>query len=163
MNFKSGLISIVGKANVGKSTLMNAILGQKIAAVSPKPNFTRRKLLGIKNLPDAQLIFIDTPGIHRARGPLNRLLVKEALDTKDDVDIILFLAEAPTAPNDADLYALESIRETRAATILVLTKLDLAGEFPTASAGQRWRIAERRWELLGTSREEAPPWAPPGA
>ena len=125
MSFKSGFISITGKANVGKSTLLNTILGQKISIVSPRPNLTRKKILGIKNLPDAQLIFIDTPGIHRTRGLLNRLLVKEAIDAGKDADIILFMVEAHMPVGSDDLYAIEAIRDVKVPIILAYNKIDL--------------------------------------
>ena len=76
--FKSGFIGIIGRPNVGKSTLFNAIIGEKISIIADKPQTTRNKITGIKNLPDAQLVFLDTPGIHKAKTPLNRAMVRTA-------------------------------------------------------------------------------------
>lgn len=132
MPFRSGYIAILGKPNVGKSTLLNVILGQKVTIVSTKPNLTRRKVLGIKNLPEAQLIFVDTPGIHPARDPLNKFLVRQALDSRKEVDVILFLVEAHTSPTRGDEYALSVLKGASAPTILVLTKADLEKEDMTA-------------------------------
>jgi GTP-binding protein Era len=128
MAFKSGFIAILGKPNVGKSTLLNTILGQKICIVSAKPNLTRKKILGIKNMADAQLIFIDTPGIHLARGLLNKYLVKQAVDSWRDADVVLFIAEAHTPPAEADRFALTTIKDISRPSLLVLNKIDLAGE-----------------------------------
>ena len=92
--FKSGFIAIAGRPNVGKSTLLNAILGEKIAITSSKPQTTRNRITGILNADDGQFIFLDTPGIHRAKTPLNRYMVKAATSTFSEVDLILFLIEA---------------------------------------------------------------------
>ena len=88
---KSGMVAIVGPPNAGKSTLMNALLGQKISIVTPKPQTTRNRIQGIHNIPDGQIIFIDTPGIHRAKSLLNKYMVEEALASIQEVDVILFL------------------------------------------------------------------------
>ena len=92
-NFHSGYVSIIGRPNVGKSTLLNAVLGEKIAIVTPKPQTTRNKIVGIKNLPGAQIIFMDTPGIHKPKNRLGETMVRIALDAFSEVDIILFMVE----------------------------------------------------------------------
>ena len=92
--FRSGYVSIIGRPNVGKSTLLNAILGQKVSIVAARPQTTRNKILGVKNLPGAQIIFIDTPGIHRPKSLLGEVMVKSARDVLSDIDIVLFVAEA---------------------------------------------------------------------
>ncbi len=89
--FKSGFIGIIGRPNVGKSTLFNAIVGENISIVADKPQTTRNKITGIKNFPDAQLIFLDTPGMHKPKTPLNRAMVQTAQDTIGDADILLML------------------------------------------------------------------------
>ncbi|MFN3739505.1 MAG: GTPase Era [Thermodesulfovibrionales bacterium] len=90
---KSGYVSISGRPNVGKSTLLNTILGQKVSIVTEKPQTTRNRIIGIKNMQDAQIIFIDTPGIHRPRHKLGEIMVKEARDAIKDVDIVLLMVE----------------------------------------------------------------------
>src|SRR5512147_3037723 len=92
--FRSGFVSIVGRPNVGKSTLLNSIMGEKIVITSDKPQTTRNRIKGIHNVPGAQIVFIDTPGIHRATSILNRYMVDEALASIREVDVILFLVEA---------------------------------------------------------------------
>jgi GTPase len=99
-NFKAGMVTIVGAPNAGKSTLLNRILGQKISITSKKPQTTRNRIVGLLNHPHAQLVFLDTPGVHRAAGPLNERIVEVALSTLNDADAILMLADAavPSPP-----------------------------------------------------------------
>ena len=123
--FKSGFISIIGKTNVGKSTLLNRILGQKITIISAKPQTTRNRILGIKNTPHAQMIFLDTPGIHRAKSKLNRYMVKEATRTYNQVDMVLLLVEANRSIGDADRFVIETLREVNVPIILAINKIDL--------------------------------------
>ena len=99
---RSGFVAIVGRPNVGKSTLLNAILGRKIAAVTPKPQTTRRRLLGIKTLDAAQILFVDTPGIHKARDVMNARMVDHAMASLADPDVILFVVDAEAGLNTAD-------------------------------------------------------------
>src|SRR5512147_202432 len=97
--FRAGFVGIVGRPNVGKSTLLNRILGEKVAIVSPRPQTTRTRVLGVHNVPGAQLAFFDTPGLHRARGELNRRMVEVGLTTLAEVDVALLLVEAGTGPD----------------------------------------------------------------
>lgn len=123
--FKSGFIGVIGRPNVGKSTLFNAIIGEKISIIVDKPQTTRNKITGIKNLPDAQLIFLDTPGIHKAKTPLNRAMVQTARDTFKDADILLMLVEANSAVHPQDLFLIESLAEISIPVFLVINKIDL--------------------------------------
>src|SRR5678816_2227973 len=101
-DFRSGYIAIIGRPNVGKSTLVNALLGQKIAAVSPKPQTTRKRQLGILTSEDAQLVFVDTPGIHNPRHKLGEFLNQEAQESLEGVDVILWLVDASVNPTEED-------------------------------------------------------------
>ena len=126
--FKSGFISIIGRPNVGKSTLLNRIVGERIAITTHKPQTTRNKIMGIRNLSgeqQGQLIFLDTPGIHRATTPLNRAMVDAATGTFGNVDLLLLIAEAGAAPHPEDRFIIEALRETPLPVFLVINKIDL--------------------------------------
>jgi GTPase len=125
-DFHSGFIAILGKPNVGKSTLVNALLGQKIAAVSPRPQTTRRRQLGILTLPDAQLVFVDTPGVHVPRHKLGQFFNQEAEEALDGVDVVLFLVDASLEPDDEDRQAASLLwgLRNRPDVILGLNKID---------------------------------------
>ncbi len=125
MKFRSGFVSIVGRPNVGKSTLLNALLGQKIAIATNKPQTTRNRILGIHTRDTCQILFLDTPGIHRAKGRLNQYMVDQALASCKDVDVVLFLVEATDQPGGGDEYILELLSRGRVPVILGLNKSDL--------------------------------------
>lgn len=120
---RSGFVAIVGRPNVGKSTLLNRILGTKVAIVTPKPQTTRTRLLGILNREDAQLILVDTPGIHRPRGKLNEFMVRTALAAVGDVDLVLAVTEAAREHPD-DRLVLDALRASRKPKVLVVNKVD---------------------------------------
>jgi GTPase len=125
-DFRSGFIAILGKPNVGKSTLVNALLGQKIAAVSPRPQTTRRRQLGILTLPDAQLVFVDTPGVHAPRHKLGQFFNQEAEEALDGVNVVLFLVDASLEPDDEDRQAASLLwgLRRRPDVLLGLNKID---------------------------------------
>jgi GTP-binding protein Era len=126
--FRSGFVSIIGRPNVGKSTLLNCILGEKIVITSDKPQTTRNRIKGIHNIPGAQIVFIDTPGIHRATSLLNKFMVEEALASIRDVDVILILMEANSSDGSRGAQILEILAEVTTPVILVLNKIDLAAK-----------------------------------
>lgn len=124
-HFKSGFVAIVGAPNAGKSTLLNRILGQKIAITSKKPQTTRNRILGVLDRPATQMIFLDTPGIHRAEKLLNVRIVETALTALSDADVALVVLDAATANSDAETYLIEKLREVATPTLLALNKIDL--------------------------------------
>jgi len=126
--FRSGFVSIIGRPNVGKSTLLNQILGEKIAIVSDKPQTTRTRILGVKHLPEAQIIFLDTPGIHKPKFGLNQRMVKTALGTLNEVDMILFLVDAKEDPGGGDRFIIEEVKKVNVPIFLILNKIDRVGK-----------------------------------
>ena len=119
--FRSGFISLIGRPNVGKSTLINALVGEKIAAVSEKPSTTRNKILGIRNTPTAQMIFLDTPGIHKARGRLGKAMVQTAVAAEQEADVILMMIEVDSPFGKGDRFIVENLPKP---AILVINKID---------------------------------------
>lgn len=123
--YKSGFVSLTGRPNVGKSTLMNQILGQKVAIMSDKPQTTRNKIQGIYTTDEGQIVFLDTPGIHKPRHKLGRYMVQAAVNTLNEVDLILFLTDVSQPLGGGDRFILEKLREVSSPTFLVLNKIDL--------------------------------------
>ncbi|MDH4264878.1 MAG: GTPase Era [Deltaproteobacteria bacterium] len=123
--FKSGFVAIIGRPNAGKSTLLNTLLGEKVAIISNKPQTTRNRILGIKNQPAGQIIFLDTPGIHQTRSKLNQAMVKVALATYNEVDVICFLIEADRPDQEENDYILETLNQVKNPVLLVINKIDL--------------------------------------
>ena len=128
-DFRSGYVAIVGEPNVGKSTLLNAILGQKISIVTPKAQTTRHRILGIHSTDLAQIIFLDTPGILRPRYALHDAMMRSATSAIADADIVLFMVDASRGPEagEGSGDALASLQRTRKPVYLVINKCDLAG------------------------------------
>lgn len=123
---KSGFIAVIGRPNVGKSTLMNRFVGQKVAIVSPKPQTTRSRILGILTREDAQAIFVDTPGLHKPRHKLGQAMVATAASAIPDADVILFVVDVSVPPTDEDQLIARLLKErTKAPVILALNKMDL--------------------------------------
>lgn len=128
MSFKSGFVGIIGRPNVGKSTLMATILGQKISIISDKPQTTRNRILGVWHAPDAQVIFVDTPGVHRGKHSINTFMLKSALSVLDDTDLILLMVDyRETGGEEFDLIRHELARLPKGSNvILIINKIDLA-------------------------------------
>jgi GTP-binding protein Era len=124
-NFKSGFVAIIGAPNVGKSTLLNRLLGQKLSITSKKPQTTRNRILGIIHRPDAQIVFLDTPGIHRSNKPLNMRIVDIALSVLGDVDLVLMLADASQSDPDSEKLLMRALKKQKASVLLALNKIDL--------------------------------------
>ena len=123
---KTGFIAIVGRPNVGKSTLLNAILGEKVAIVSSKPQTTRNRITGIHTDGENQYVFLDTPGIHAPKNALGEYMVKTANSTMMDADVIVFVADAAREPGQLDISIIENIKASHIPAILVLNKTDTA-------------------------------------
>ena len=126
MSFKSGFVTIVGRPNVGKSTLSNRLAGEKISIISDKPQTTRNTIKTIINSEDSQVIFIDTPGIHKPKNKLGEYMVNLAENTLNEVDVVLFLAEATDEkPGAGDMYIIEQLSKLKTPVFLIINKIDL--------------------------------------
>ncbi len=137
---RAGFAAIVGRPNVGKSTLLNRLLGQKLAIVSPKPQTTRSRILGVVTRPGAQIALLDTPGLHSARGGLNARMVQQALQTLAEADVALFLIEAAGPGIDAATRkALEQVKAADKPTLLVINKIDAVPRPRLLPIIDRWR------------------------
>jgi GTPase len=123
--YKSGFIAVIGRPNVGKSTLINSLIGQKIAIMSDKPQTTRNRILCILTQEDAQMIFLDTPGIHKPKDKLGEYMVHAAEGTLKEVDAILFVVDATEDMGAGEFYILERLQATKKPVVLVVNKLDL--------------------------------------
>lgn len=122
--YKSGFISIIGRPNVGKSTFLNRVIGQKIAIMSDKPQTTRNKVQGVLTMEDCQLIFIDTPGIHKPKHKLGDFMMKVAENTLKEVDLVLFMVNAEEGFGRGEKYILEKLRSVETPVFLVVNKID---------------------------------------
>lgn len=123
---RSGYIAIVGRPNVGKSTLLNQLLGEKVAIVTPKPQTTRNRITGIRTTESSQMVFLDTPGIHQAHSLMNRRMVEVALHTLHEVDIVLWLLDAQDRIGPQDERIAEKLRELKVPVFVLLNKIDAA-------------------------------------
>jgi len=127
MGFKSGFVTILGRPNVGKSTFLNKVVGQKVAIVSPKPQTTRRSIKGILNRPDSQIIFVDTPGLHKPVDSLGEFMIKELQNALEGIDLLLYM----TTPEEGwkeDIHYLNQLKNLTNPKFLVINKKDLATE-----------------------------------
>lgn len=125
---KSGFVSFLGRPNAGKSTLLNLIVGQKLAIVSDKPQTTRTRVVGVKNYADAQVVFVDTPGVHKPTHRMNVRMVDTALEAMREVDVVALVVDASVKPGPGDRHLLSVLKEIKAPVILALNKVDLVAK-----------------------------------
>ena len=140
-NFKSGFVAIVGAPNVGKSTLLNQMLGEKISITSKKPQTTRNRILGVVHRPRSQLIFIDTPGIHKAKRPLNIRIVETALSALGNVDIVLIMVDVANPDPDSEVFLVKKLEKIKRPVVLALNKTDLVKKPVLLSIIDKWAKA----------------------
>lgn len=126
MSFYSGYVSIIGKTNAGKSSLINGLVGEKVAIVTPKTQTTRNNIIGIMNGEDYQVVFVDTPGIHKTRSHLDKYMMKNVRSAIDGVDLILYLIDGDKGSDEEELKYISSISEKESNVIVVITKIDKA-------------------------------------
>ena len=122
---KSGFVSFIGRPNAGKSTLLNRLVRTKLAIVSDKPQTTRTRILGVRNYPDAQVVFLDTPGIHRPLHRMNVHMVDTAVDTIGEVDVLGLVVDVAEPPGKGDRFVLDLVKNAKSAVFLILNKIDL--------------------------------------
>jgi GTP-binding protein Era len=152
---RSGFVAVIGKPNVGKSTLINVWLGQKIAIVSPKPQTTRHRLRGILTRPDAQIIFVDTPGIHQPRHKLGEFMVETAAKSIPDADVVLFMVDISEMPTVEDEQIAQLVEEHgQASVILVLNKADLLPPEKVRPHGDAYfeLVKHDEWMMISATR-----------
>ena len=127
-NFRSGFVGIIGAPNAGKSTLLNQVLGQKISITSKKPQTTRDRILGIVNRPSSQIVFVDTPGIHKSTSLLNKRIVDQAMLAMEGVDVILFMVDVAARNYSAEKLIISQFKKIPKTIILALNKIDLVSK-----------------------------------
>lgn len=152
-DFRSGFVAIVGRPNVGKSTLLNALMGQKIAAVSPRPQTTRRQQLGILTTDTSQIIFTDTPGVHHARHKLGNYMNEEAAIALEDSDVVVFIVDGSVSPDPEDELLSDLLREVggKVPVILAMNKIDQLEEGDEGEFYEHYRALVPRANLLKLS------------
>jgi GTP-binding protein Era len=124
-NFRSGFVSFLGRPNAGKSTLLNRVVGHKLAIVSDKPQTTRTRILGVKNYPEGQVVFVDTPGVHKPSHRMNVRMVDIALESMRDVDVLCLVVDVSVKGGSGDRYLLNLLKDVKTPTVLALNKVDL--------------------------------------
>ena len=138
---RAGYASLIGRPNAGKSTLLNAIIGAKVAIVSDKPQTTRNRILAVKNYPEGQIAFVDTPGIHRPLHRLNVRMVDAALETLREVDVVVLVFDASTKAGRGDEYLTNLLKDVKTPVVLALNKIDLIAKsklLPLMEQTQKW-------------------------
>lgn len=151
MGFKSGFATIIGRTNVGKSTLINKILGEKLVIVTDKPQTTRNKISAIYNGENSQVVFLDTPGIHKPKNDLSRSLVKSAKQTLNEVDVILFMVDSSLTIGPGDNYILNILKTVNKPIILLVNKTDLISKQEFMSIQKNYEHYDFIDDIIGLS------------
>lgn len=125
---KSVFVTISGRTNVGKSSLLNAVVGERIASVSDKPQTTRTRITGIKTVGETQMVFMDTPGLHKPKNKLSNYMLQAAKDAVNDMDVVLFVADCTRQPTEQELSFLQPLRQSKTTVMLILNKIDLLAD-----------------------------------
>lgn len=146
-NFKSGYVAIVGAPNAGKSTLLNRLLGEKISITSKKPQTTRNRILGVMHRPGAQMVFIDTPGIFKAKDTLNLRIVDTALSTIDEADVMLFVVDAANPDPTSEYFLAKQLQKQQRPVIVALNKIDRINKTELLAVIQKWST-EHYFEVI---------------
>ena len=148
MSFKSGFVTIVGRPNVGKSTLLNHILGEKIAIMSDKPQTTRNKIMAIHQRDESQVIFMDTPGMHKPKHKLGEYMMKAATETLKEVDLVLFMVDDSKKIGPGDQWILDTLKDAKVKVYLIINKMDLLGIEEYAQIVENYKELECEYLLL---------------
>jgi len=148
---KAGFVSLIGRPNAGKSTLLNRLVGTKLAIVSDKPQTTRTRILGVRNYPDAQVVFLDTPGIHRPLHRMNVRMVDAALDTIPEVDVLGLVVDVTEAPGQGDRFVLDLVKNVTSPVFLILNKIDLIRKSKLLPIMQQYSERGRFAEIVPVS------------
>lgn len=153
-SFRSGFVAIAGAPNAGKSTLLNRILGEKISITSKKPQTTRNRILGVAHRPGSQMVFLDTPGVHQARGELNTRIVDVALTALGDVDLVLLMADLDTPSPPAEELLVKALKSLKCPVILALNKTDQVPKNDVLPAIEAWSGRTSFREILPVSAKQ---------
>src|SRR5687767_10070166 len=148
---KAGFVAFLGRPNAGKSTLLNRIVGHKLAIVSDKPQTTRTRILGVKNYDEGQVVFVDTPGVHKPTHRMNVRMVDVALDAMREVDVLALVVDVSVKQGPGDRYLLELLKDVRTPTILVLNKVDLVAKHRLLPLLDQYQKAHGFVELVPVS------------
>jgi GTP-binding protein Era len=152
MGFKSGFVTVIGRTNVGKSSIINRIIGEKVSAVANKTQTTRKNVKGILNTDNAQIIFIDTPGIHKPKSKLSNVMIDDAIGSIPDVDVIVYVVDSTTYSIDENTF--EKIKAAKKPTILVINKIDLVDANTVADTIEKYKDLYDFKAIIPTSVEK---------
>src|ERR671915_1204445 len=147
-SYRSGYIALVGRPNAGKSTLLNRLVGEKIAAVSSKPQTTRFKILGIVNRPQGQIVLVDTPGVHKPGYELNRRMMSAVHDALLGVDVVCLIRDASVSTGNGDRFVLDLVKESDKPSLLLLNKTDKLADKSKLLPLMAWYQREHEWKAI---------------